>query len=586
MDNKDVIGLFDKNIPYELRLRDAIMNDLIVPFHYYGIRDKLADYGIKDNNKIATEIAKAENIDFITAEIEKHRPQGKLKAIAFCTSIAHAELMAEQFEDAGYPAIALTGANGLGERIKAFNDLQDDDNPIEIICAVDILNEGVDIPQVNMVLFLRPTESTTIFLQQLGRGLRKALGKQYVTVLDFIGNNYDRSVQIALALGSLANSTGIDKPFIRDMLRTNYKALNIPGVIIDIDELAKEDVLKYLDNCNINRIEYLKNDYENFKKHLQKETYPLHIDYLNNDVAPNLLRLMKASIAGTKNKSYYTFLKKIGEKTLPIFSAEQVKLIDNISELLPLVRVDEYLIFNQLVNEAAIKLNDLIGFNNIVSIATLNHALAHLIKLDILDENYKLKVNKTESFVNFINDILSYGLKRYEIEFGDFNTEFKLYGNYYSEQIQTVKLQSFNAYMRGTEFDTKNKTTYCYVTLHKDVSRAERLKYKDKFLNSSIFQWESVKNTTLKTGDGPKLEATKIVHLFIRKVKVEDNVVLPYTYFGTGHFKNPRVSETKEFDKELNSFISYPTLIYDIELDYSVPEEYWFDFDIEGETND
>ncbi|MGM9971557.1 MAG: DEAD/DEAH box helicase, partial [Anaeroplasmataceae bacterium] len=189
MDNEDVFALFDKNVPYELRLRDAIINDLVVPFHYYGIRDKLVDYKSKDNTKISREIAKTVNVEFICSEIERHKPHGKLKAIAFCTTIAHASLMSEGFNEMGYNAVALTGKNDLGVRIKAFNDLQDDNKELEIICTVDILNEGVDIPQVNMVLFLRPTESQTIFLQQLGRGLRKYEGKEYVTVLDFIGNN-------------------------------------------------------------------------------------------------------------------------------------------------------------------------------------------------------------------------------------------------------------------------------------------------------------------------------------------------------------------------------------------------------------
>lgn len=587
MDNEDVFELFDKNVPYELRLRDAIVNDLVVPFHYYGIRDKLVDYGEKDNTKISKEIAKVENIDFIKNEIEKHRPSGKLKALAFCTSIAHATLMADLFNEVGYNAVALSGSNDLGQRVKAFNDLQDDSNPLEIICAIDILNEGVDIPEVNMVLFLRPTESSTIFLQQLGRGLRKAPGKQYVTVLDFIGNNYERSVQIALALGSLGQSTIIEKPYLMDLIKNDFEALKIPGVVINIDSLSKEDILNHLENCNFNRKDYLIKDYENFKAYLKKDTYPTHMDYLNNDVAPNLLRLMKSKI-NNKNRSYYTFLKKINEKSLPIFNDEQIKILDTISEYLPIVRVDEYIIINQLINDNRIDLNDLIGFNTKVNIDTLKHAYNHLIKDLIIDSNNKLLCELNDSFKIFINDLLNYGIERYNIEFGDYDTEFKLYANYYSEQIQIVKLQSYSAFMKGTEFDLKNRKTYCYVTLHKDENKQDRLKYKDKFLNSNTFQWESVKNTTLTNGDGPKLKNTKEVYLFIRKIKEEDGVVLPFTYFGKGHFINLRESYTEEYDKKSNKMVKYPTLMYDIELDDKVPLEYWFDFDItdiEGEIN-
>ena len=110
MDNKDIFGLFEQNIPYELRLRDAIINDLVVPFHYYGIRTKLADYKDKDRMKVAKEIGRPENVSFIASEIEKHRKKDeKLKCLAFCTTIQHCSLMAEELREEGYNAIALTG---------------------------------------------------------------------------------------------------------------------------------------------------------------------------------------------------------------------------------------------------------------------------------------------------------------------------------------------------------------------------------------------------------------------------------------------------------------------------------------------
>ncbi|MBQ3772979.1 MAG: DEAD/DEAH box helicase family protein, partial [Pseudobutyrivibrio sp.] len=345
MDNQDVFELFDKNVPYELRLRDAIINDLVVPFHYYGIRDKLVDYSYSESALIAKEVARPDNVKFIIEEINKHKPTSKLKCLAFCSSIAHASLMAEEFNKNNVNAVALTGVNDLGQRIRAFNDLQDETNELEVICAVDILNEGVDIPGVNMVLFLRPTESSTIFLQQLGRGLRKYEGKQYVTVLDFIGNNYKRSVQIALALSSLGTSTVIEKPYIRELIKNDFKALSIPGVIVDIDELSKEEIIDYVDSVNFNKKEYLKKDYENYKAYLKCEKYPSHMEYLNNDCAPDLMRFMKANM-DNKNYSYYSFLCKIGEDTIPLFTDDQVNFINEISDLLPLVRVDEYLIVN------------------------------------------------------------------------------------------------------------------------------------------------------------------------------------------------------------------------------------------------
>lgn len=244
MDNKNVFELFDQNVPFELRLRDAINNDLVVPFHYYGIRDQLVDYSSKDKMVIAKAIAEQNNIEFIKDQIEKHRKPGeKLKCIAFCTNIQSCKLMAEELYEEGYHTVSLTGVNDTGVRIKAFKDLQDDNNLLEIICTVDILNEGVDIPQVNMVLFLRPTESQTIFIQQLGRGLRKYPGKEHVTVLDFIGNNYDRAVQIAMALGTLGKTTYMEKAYLKEMIRTDFDSLELPDVKIMIDDLSKEEII-------------------------------------------------------------------------------------------------------------------------------------------------------------------------------------------------------------------------------------------------------------------------------------------------------------------------------------------------------
>lgn len=579
MDNEDVFALFDKNVPFELRLRDAIINDLVVPFHYYGIRDKLVDYKSKDNSSISREITKSINIEFICSEIDKHKPNGKLKALAFCTTIAHASLMAESFNEKGYNSIALTGKNDLGVRIKAFNDLQDDNKNLEIICAVDILNEGVDIPEVNMVLFLRPTESQTIFLQQLGRGLRKYEGKEYVTVLDFIGNNYDRFIQIAMALGTLGQSSVIEKPYLMDLVRTDFESLNIPGVIINIDSLSKEEIINYIKNENFNTKDFLTKDYYNFKKYLHLETYPTHMDYINCDCAPDLMRLIKSKLNNKKNKCYYNFLKQVNEESLPSFTSSQIAFIEELEELLPLVRVDEYLIINDLLNNNELDINRLIGFNSKVSINTLSNALYLLKKDKPITLDNKLNIDKlNKEFKDYILDTLNYGLTRYDIEFGEYNGLFKPYGNYYKEQIMRVLCQEGLMFMKGTKFDD-NGTTYIFVGLKKDKSKQERTNYKDKFLSAKVFQWESENNTTWDNPVGKKLINTKIIHLFVRKMDDEDGITLPFTYFGTAKFENGRESFIEVLNKD-GSKSNVPTLLFDIILDTEVPKEYYFDFEI------
>ena len=126
-----------------------------------------------------------------------------------------------------------------------------------------------------MVLFLRPTESQTIFIQQLGRGLRKYENKQFLTVLDFIGNSYDRSIQIAFALGTLSSTTYLEKALLSSLVRDDFSALDLPGVEIHFDEFSKEEVLKYIENTNFNTATFLKEDYFNFKKYLLIEDFYL-----------------------------------------------------------------------------------------------------------------------------------------------------------------------------------------------------------------------------------------------------------------------------------------------------------------------
>lgn len=579
MDNQDVFSMFENNVPFELRLRDAIINNLVVPFHYYAIRDEFADYSPSDKSKVAREIAKTTNVNFIASQIEKHKkPNEKLKCIAFCTSIEHAKTMADEFLNIGYASIALTGKNDLGERIRAFHDLQDETNDLEIICTVDILNEGVDIPGINMVLFLRPTESSTVFLQQLGRGLRKYDNKEYLTVLDFIGNNYGRSVQIALALGTLSKTTYTEKAYLRDLIKTDFKSIQIPGVEIFIDDLSKTEIITHLDKINFNNKNFLKEDYLNFKKYLNKETIPTHMDYLDSEIAPDLIRFMKSKI-GSKNRSYYTFLSKIGEDGLPLFNDDEIELIDNISDLLPIVRVDEMLIINQLLNNKLdLKYLEDNKYNSRISSDTLKHALFVLEKKNIIKEN-KLNVNKIgDSLTNYLYDLINYAISRYDAEFGDYEGDFKLMGNYYKEQIQIMRLKDGFMSIKGTEFDTDTKVTYCYVNLNKNSSKDERLQYKDKFISSNLFQWESEKNTTFTNSIGRNILNTKVVHLFVRKIISEDGIVSPYTYVGTGSFTNVRESFTEE------AGVKYPTLLTDIILDNKVSEEYYLDFEIDDEA--
>ena len=133
--------------------------------------------------------------------------------------------------------------------------------------------------------------------------------------------------------------------------------------------------------------------------------------------------------------------------------------------------------------------------------------------------------------------------------------------------------------LKGTYFDTSTNDTYIYVGIKKDKSKQERNDYKDKFISKNIFQWESENNTTLDNERGNKLKNTKQVYLFVRKMDKEDNIILPFTYFGTGKLTNVRESQViDKKTKEINK-----TLLFDILLDNEVPEEYFIDFEIPTE---
>lgn len=573
LDNQDVFELFDHNVPYELRLRDAIANDLVVPFKYFGIRDKLVDYGMTGNEerRMIAQMAKEDHCDFIAEQIEKHRPQGKLKALAFCRNVTHARMMCEALGER-YHTAYLTGRNDIGERVRAYNDLQNDAHNLEILFTVDILNEGVDIPGVNMVLFLRPTESTTIFIQQLGRGLRKYTNKEYVTVLDFIGNSYKRSVQIAFALGSLSENFVMEKRLLASLVRDDFTALGLAdyGVEIHIDDLSKEEILEFIDKENFNALKYLKQDYFNFKKYIGSEFYPRHVDYINNDCAPDLIRFMSIKTRGKKNCSYYNFLRGIGEENLPVFTEKQIDFINYLSGLLPLVRVHEYQIVKLLIDgpktyrEIVMSLTETVqGFVP----EELEHALTYLQFVEKDKDILRLSVHMDDQLLEYVQDLIEYGLIRYVIDNGN-ETGFKLWMNYRMDQVQLKLLKNPGNIMVGTYY--YDDYVVIFASLKKDLEEADKLNYKDKFLQPDLFQWESM--TNLPQSHLEKLIKSTFAHVFIRKVTTENGLVLPFTYVGKGKMSNPRKTDGDN-----------GTYLFDIHMENELPEYLQYDFGLTKE---
>jgi len=582
MDEQSIYDLFGKNVPYDLRLREALENDLIVPFHYYGIKDSLVDF--KDDltsegvRRIVMELSSEANCEFVASEIEKHRGPGKLKCVAFCRNIEHARLMEQGMGRLGYTCVSLTGRNSTGERMKVFQDLQDEKNPLSIVFCVDILNEGIDVPSMNMVLFLRPTESSTIFIQQLGRGLRKYEGKPYLTVLDFIGNSYTRSVQIALALGSLSKSGMVDKRTLLDHVRTNFSEIGIPGVKIEIDPQSREEILQSIERTNFNRFDLLLQDYKNFKTYLKLKPgeYPLHVDFLNSEVSADLLRYTK------KFESYYDFLVRANED-VPYFNENEAAVIRTLSWFLPLLRSEEYMIVLDLLdgNKTIEELKDYCRGNENYQEASFAHAIkmlenkivctwstSHVAIIKKEGDMYSLSFKVENHLKDWLIDLLSYGLERYKSEFYGVKDLLKLYGPYTGPKSFMALNNDNLFYMSGVHYI---KDRLClYVNLNKDGQPEERLKYKDRFLTNKVLQWESQTSTTLDNKKGQRLIKTRFAEIFVRKTKKEDGIETPFIYLGMGELTNPRASDNPA-----------KAVLFDIVLKNPVPKEYKYDFGIE-----
>lgn len=578
MDGEDVFSLFDQNVPYELRLRDAIINGLVVPFKYYGIRDELIEYGIKETkgHKFVEQFSDDKHCDFIYHMIESHRiPGQKLKALAFCRDISHAIRMSQAMEDY-YHTQYLTGRNSVGERVRAYKDLQDDAADLEILFTVDILNEGVDIPGVNMVLFLRPTDSQTIFIQQLGRGLRNYEGKKYVTVLDFIGNDYKRSVQIAFALGSLSENFVVEKKLIACLVEDNFTSIGLAdyGVEIHLDDLSKKEILSYIDEVNFNTKTFLQQDYLNFKKYISAARYPQHVDYLNNDYAPDLIKFMQSRIGGRKNSSYLGFLQAIGEDDLPSFDERQESFIKYVSDMLPIVRPYEYLMIQALIfraGQCSIEEVQHHVLTNAKSFqqAPFDHALHYMIETGFFELNDgALSLNGIRlgvEFDEYMRDLLEYGLGKYDVDFDEAKPDetFHLWAKYRKEQVQQLLLNNPKDIMLGTKI--YDGVAYAYVTVIKATSTKDDLKYIDGYIDADTFQWETVANVSEK--ELSALKTSKRMHIFVRKVDNEDGIQLPFTYIGSGKM------EYIEGSKKPNA-----AHLFRIPMETTAPEDIFFDF--------
>lgn len=507
-------------------------------------------------------------------------------------SIDHAHFMSEEFNKRGIQSVCLTGGNDSNERQMYMKRLEDDNDPLEVIFTVDIFNEGVDIPSVNLVLMLRPTNSPIVFIQQLGRGLRKSGTKEYLTVLDFIGN-HNRAFLIAIAL---KGSRYYDKDSLKVSVSNDF--MNIPGdTFVQLDRISKERILKQLEFENFNSIRYLKEEYLSFKGLLAGKSPQYLMDYLKYEGAPDPIKFIKYS------GSYVEFLSKVEEddkyKVL-CADKEYMKFMKYLSNMLPLKRPHEFSIILELLSKKKLSLLDckkaILRNVETISDDSVKHSMETLNfnyydssqisrwgKVAELNED-ALIIDRTLELIlleplkrQYLFDTLRYGLDRYAMEFEEKNYGipfFKLYAQYSMQEVALLtNYRKTHSSFRGSGLLTFENEYFLFVDLHKDSDIKESINYKDKFISRKFFQWQSPNSTMQSSERGKNIifnEQRHInLHLFVRKFKEIDRVVQPYIYVGKINTKeyegNQPITIITKLEHELPAKI-YEELVNKVEI--------------------
>ena len=276
-DGFDIFSLFNHSVAYEIRLQNAMHADLLVPFHYFGVTDISVDGELLDDDSDFNRLISEERINHLINTLDEYGcDSGIPRGLIFCSKVEEARELSKSLNAKGLNTLPLTGENSADSRENAILKLESDDtDKLDYLITVDVFNEGVDIPRVNQVVMLRPTSSAIIFVQQLGRGLRKSIGKEYVTVIDFIGN-YKNNYLIPVALFG-------DSSFSKDRLRKLLSAGSslIPGSSsISFEEIARERVFASIDSSKLNTKKALTEDFNLLKFRLGRP--PLMADFINN----------------------------------------------------------------------------------------------------------------------------------------------------------------------------------------------------------------------------------------------------------------------------------------------------------------
>ena len=591
-DNYDIFELYHHNIIYEIRLQQALEENLLCPFHYFGITDLEIDGEVFDDEtgvkKFANLVCDA-RVDYVIEQANYYSHSGdRVKGLIFCSRKDEAEELSRKFNQRGFKAIHLSGADSQEQREDAIDRLVSDtrEDYLDYIFTIDIFNEGVDIPEINQVIMLRPTQSPIVFVQQLGRGLRKANEKEYVVILDFIGN-YMNNFMIPIALSG-------DRSYNKDTIRRYVRegARVIPGSsTIHFDEITKTRIYSSIDAANFNDIRLIRECYKQLRYQLGR--IPTLMDFETyGSIDP--LRIFDNKSLG----SYHVFLKKYEKEYKVTFTKEQEKVLEFLSrkfasgkrphELILLKRMLTFQngILQGMRQELLVDYHINISQKtetNVVNIMTNNfptgvakktYQECILIESDHVGDyriSHKFKSLLQDSdFHKAVQEIIDFGLYRNRRDYGSpyRDRPFQLYAKYtYEDVCRLLEWEKGEVALNigGYKYDKKTQTYPVFINYDKEEDISDTTKYEDRLTSPDSLIAISKSGRTVQSEDVmTALKARELgveMELFVRKNK-DDKISKEFYYLGriyaTGEAREFTMPNTKKTAVEISYHLETP----------------------------
>ena len=570
MDGLNIFKLVDHNIAYEIRLYDALAQDLLTPFHYFGIQDDEAiDYeaipqknGLYIEKDLVEALELSSRTDYILEMMTKFGHSGANQVgLGFCVNIDHAEYMAAEFNRHQIKSLAITSKQTEPEREQAIQRLEDDQDPLSFIFTVDLFNEGVDIPKINIMLFLRPTESPTIFIQQLGRGLRKHESKEYVTILDFIGNS-QRAFVAPLVLSGQQSFHSIDRYHVANAVQNHFPILP-EGSLAILDRVTETFIIEQMKKIEFSASKQLRESYQRLMTMIG-DTPSLN-DLVTHPDAPAIETIIQQWKSVLRLKQ----LEKVAtdEEVALLLNPDTRRVLQHIESWFPIREPFSLLMIQLLLTQQSISADDVIQ-STATRFAVSPEALTHRLPLiqhlfnrwstSLKHDRIILLVESAASeyafseemtrvlasspeLVDYLQELIQAGLHSFEQLSGGENwltsSQSLISRMTYSRSVIQRLLQSPSQEGSWREGVAQAGDDYVlFVNLHKNESIEDQLNYQDYFIDKDHFHWQS---QSIATANGKAGELYRHheergikIHLFIRKAEKEQGRSLPFTYFG------------------------------------------------------